>query len=260
LRDESDRQGMRVVIQLKREAQPQQLLNNLYKYTALQTTFAANMLALVDGQPRVLSLKEALQYFIDFRREVITRRSRHDLKVAKARAHILEGLKVALDSIDRVIATIRRSKTVEAARQNLMSDFGLTRAQAEAILETPLRRLAGMERDKVLEELAEVLKTISYLEDLLGNPGRILRVAKERAEVQVWRPAEDGDKRRGHRPVPRGRPDTAPEGGRDPEQPRLHQAGAHPRLSLPAPGRQGHHRHYHQGGRRRQAAGRGRYP
>ena len=121
LRDESDRQGMRIVIELKREAQPQQVLNNLYKYTAMQSAFFVNMLALVDGQPRVISLKEALQYYIDFRREVITRRSQFELKGAKARAHILEGLKIALDQIDKVIATIRKSETAEKARQSLMS-------------------------------------------------------------------------------------------------------------------------------------------
>ena len=182
LRDESDRQGMRVVIQLKREAQPQKLLNNLYKYTQLQTTFAANILALVDGQPRVLSLKEALQYFIDFRREVVTRRSRFELKKARSRAHILEGLKIALDNIDKVIATIRKSRTTEDARQNLMSEFSLSQVQADAILEMPLRRLATLERNKVLEEYTEVLKTISYLEGLLTNPGRLLGVVKEELE------------------------------------------------------------------------------
>jgi len=126
LRDESDRQGMRVVIELKKEAHPEHLLNNLYKYTAMQSSFFVNMLALVDGQPRVISLKEALQYYIGFRHEVITRRSRFELKEAKARAHILEGLKIALDNIDKVIATIRKSDTVEAARQSLMADFGLS--------------------------------------------------------------------------------------------------------------------------------------
>ncbi len=186
LRDESDRQGMRIVIQLRRDTQPQQLLNSLYKYTALQSTFAANMLALVDGQPRVLSLKEALRYFIDFRREVVTRRSRYELKRARDRAHILEGLRVALDNIDRVIATIRKSRTTELARQNLMSEFELSRVQADAILEMPLRRLAGMERSKILDELAEVLKTISYLEDLLATTARILGVVKqELAELRV---------------------------------------------------------------------------
>jgi len=179
LRDESDRQGMRIVIQLKREAQSQQLLNALYKYTALQTTFAVNMLALVDGQPRVINLKEALQQFVAFRREVITRRSRHELKVARARAHILEGLKIALDNIEKVIATIRASKTTENARQNLMKDFDLSKIQADAILEMPLRRLASMERNKILDEYVELLKTISYLEDLLAHTGRILTVVKE---------------------------------------------------------------------------------
>ena len=193
LRDESDRQGMRIVIQLRRDTQPQQLLNNLYKYTALQSTFAANMLALVDGQPRVLSLKEALRYFIDFRREVITRRSRYELKQARDRAHILEGLRVALDNIDKVIATIRKSRTTEDARQNLMTQFELTRVQVDAILEMPLRRLAALERNKVLDELAEVLKTISYLEDLLATTARILGVVKQEL---VELKAKYGDERR----------------------------------------------------------------
>lgn len=179
LRDESDRQGLRVVIELKREAQPELVLNNLYKYTTMQTTFAVNMLALVDGQPRVISLKEALQHFLDFRREVIIRRSRFELKGARERAHILEGLKIALDNIDKVIAIIRGSQTADIARQNLMSGLNLSRAQADAILEMPLRRLAGLERKKILDELAELLKTISFLEDLLAKPSRIIGVAKQ---------------------------------------------------------------------------------
>ncbi|MBA7610754.1 DNA gyrase subunit A [subsurface metagenome] len=177
LRDESDRHGMRIVIELRREAQPEQVLNNLYKYTAMQSAFFANMLALVDGQPRVIGLKEALQYYVDFRHEVITRRSRFELKEARARAHILEGLKIALDNIDRVIATIRKSETVEVARQSLMADFGLS--QIQAILDMQLRRLANLERRKILDEYAEVLKTISYLEDLLANPRRMLLLIKE---------------------------------------------------------------------------------
>ncbi|GAH72187.1 unnamed protein product, partial [marine sediment metagenome] len=132
LRDESDRQGMRIVIDMRRDAQPQQLLNSLYKYTAMQSTFFINMLALVDGQPRVISLKEALQHYISFRREVVTRRSRFELKVAKARAHILEGFKIALDNIDKIVATIRKSETADAARRNLMTGFGLTQIQAQA--------------------------------------------------------------------------------------------------------------------------------
>ena len=179
LRDESDRQGMRIVIELRRDTQPEQLLNSLYKHTAMQSAFFVNMLALVDGQPRVISLKEALQQYITFRRKVITRRSRFDLKVAKARAHILEGLKIALDNIEKVIATIRKSQTAEAARQNLMSGFSLSREQAEAILDMPLRRLANLERSKIHDEYVEVLKTISYLEDLLASAARMILLIKE---------------------------------------------------------------------------------
>jgi DNA gyrase subunit A len=179
LRDESDRQGMRIVIELKREAEPQKVLNNLYKHTTMQSSFFVNMLALVDGQPRVISLREALQHYINFRHEVITRRSRFDLKEAKARAHILEGLRIALDNIDQVIATIRKSETAEVARKNLMEGFGLTQIQAQAILDMQLRRLANLERKKILDEYAEVVKTISYLEDLLANPKRILLLVKE---------------------------------------------------------------------------------
>ena len=182
LRDESDRQGMRIVIELRKEVQPQQVLNNLYKYTSMQSAFSVNMLALVDGQPRVISLKEALQYYIDFRLEVITRRSRFELKVAKERAHILEGLKIALDHIDRIITTIRKSKTAEAARQNLMADFGLSQAQAQAILDMQLRRLANLERQKIFDEYAQVVKTIAYLEDLLANPRRMLFLIKEETD------------------------------------------------------------------------------
>ncbi len=178
VRDESDREGMRIVIDLRRDAQPQQVVNNLFKHTAMRSAFFVNMLALVDGQPRVLSLKEVLQYFIDFRQEVITRRSRFELKGARERAHILEGLKIALDQIDRVIATIRRSKTVDEARQNLITEFKLDQVQAQAILDMALRRLASLERQKILDELAEVNKTIAYLEDLLANPQKILQLVK----------------------------------------------------------------------------------
>jgi DNA gyrase subunit A len=193
LRDESDRQGMRIVIDLKREAQPEKVLNNLYKHTAMQSSFFVNMLALVDGQPRVISLREALQYYIDFRRDVITRRSKYELKQAKARAHILEGLRIAIDHIDAIIKTIRESETAEAARKNLMSNFGLSQLQAQAILDMQLRRLAGLERQKIQEEYAEVIKTISYLEDLLANPKRILALIKEET---TGLKSKYGDKRR----------------------------------------------------------------
>ncbi|HEY87933.1 MAG TPA: DNA gyrase subunit A [Dehalococcoidia bacterium] len=185
LRDESDRQGMRIVIELKKESQPQRVLNNLYKYTQMQSTFFANMLALVDSQPRVISLKEALQFYIDFRHEVITRRSRFELKEAKARAHILEGLKIALANIDKIIVTIRKSESADIARRNLMTDFGLSQVQAQAILDMQLRRLANMERTKILDEYAEVVKTIAYLEDLLANRKRMLLLIKEEvAEIK----------------------------------------------------------------------------
>jgi DNA gyrase subunit A len=193
LRDESDRQGMRIVIELKREVQPRQVLNSLYKYTAMQSAFFVNMLALVDGQPRVISLKEALQYYIDFRQRVITRRSQFELKQAKARAHILEGLKIALDNINKVIATIRRSETAETARHELMSGFGLSQAQAQAILDMQLRRLANLERQKIADEYAELVKTIAYLEDLLADPKRILLLIKE--EVSQLK-SQYGDPRR----------------------------------------------------------------
>ena len=179
LRDESDRQGMRIVIELRKDAQPKHVLNNLYKYTAMQSAFFVNMLALVDGQPRVISLKEALQHYIDFRHQVITRRSRFELKQAKARAHILEGFRIALDHIDRVVATIRKSETADIARQRLMADFGLSQAQAQAILDMQLRRLANLERRKIHDEYAEVVRNIAYLEDLLANPRRILLLIKE---------------------------------------------------------------------------------
>lgn len=179
IRDESDRKGIRLVIELRRDAQPEKVLNNLYKHTSLQSTFAVNMLALVDGEPRVISLKEALQNYIDFRRLVIERRSKYDLDKAKARAHILEGLRIALDYLDQVITTIRKAENAEVARVNLMSKFKLSQEQAQAILDMQLRRLAALERQKILDEYAEVLRTISYLEDLLANPRKVLYTVKE---------------------------------------------------------------------------------
>jgi len=179
VRDESDREGMRLVIELKREGQAQQVLNNLYKHTAMQSTFFVNMLALVDGQPKMQTLKGALLHYIGFRRQVITRRSRFDLEKAKERAHILEGFKIALDNLTEIIATIRSSQTVEAARNNLMEKFSLSQVQAQAILEMQLRRLAALERKKITDEYTEVLKTIAYLEDLLANPAKMDFLIKE---------------------------------------------------------------------------------
>jgi len=193
LRDESDRQGMRIIIELRKDAQPKHVLNSLYKYTAMQSAFFINMLALVDSQPRVISLKEALQHYIDFRGEVITRRSRFELKQAKERAHILEGFRIALDNIDMVVTTIRKSETADIARQKLMADFGLSQAQAQAILDMQLRRLANLERQKLLDEYAEVVRNIAYLEDLLANPRRILLLIKE--EVNQLKSSYDDPRR-----------------------------------------------------------------
>jgi DNA gyrase subunit A len=179
LRDESDRHGMSIVIELKRGAQPLTVLNQLFKYTQMQTTFGVNMLALVGGEPRVLTLKRMMAHYIDHRREVITRRTRHDLTKAKERAHILEGLRIALDHLDEVIATIRRSRTVSSARNNLRRKFKLTTAQAQAILDMQLRRLAGLERKRIEEEYTEIIKKIAYLEDLLANPRKILYLIEE---------------------------------------------------------------------------------
>jgi DNA gyrase subunit A len=193
LRDESDRQGMRIVIDLKKETQANSVLNNLFKHTAMQSSFFVNMLALVDGQPKVISLQEALQHYIEFRQKVITRRSKYLLKQAEARAHILEGLKIALDHIDAVIKTIRESETTEAARKNLMERFKLSQLQAQAILDMQLRRLAGLERQKIEDELVETLKNISYYKDLLANPKKILFLIKD--DINELK-SKYGDKRR----------------------------------------------------------------
>ncbi len=179
LRDESDRHGMSVVIELKRGAQPPTVLNQLFKYTQMQTTFGVNMLALVDGEPRVLTLKRMMAHYIEHRKEIIIRRTRHDLAKAKDRAHILEGLRVALDNLDEVIATIRGSRTVDSARTNLRRKFKLTTAQAQAILEMRLRRLAALERKRIEDEYTEIIKRIAYFEDLLANPRKVVYLIKE---------------------------------------------------------------------------------
>ena len=179
VRDESDRDGMRIVIDLKREAQVGRLLNNLYRHTPMQSTYYVNMVALVDGKPKTIDLREALTCYIDFRSDVITRRSQFDLDKASKRAHILEGLQIALDNMDEVIAIIRASQTVDAARDSLIGRFALSLEQAQAILDMPLRRLAHLEREKIAEEYAALLKTIAYLEELLANPGKILRLIRD---------------------------------------------------------------------------------
>ncbi len=179
LRDESDRDGMRIYIELKKDFNPHKVLNNLFKHTAMSSAFNLNMLALVDGQPQTLPLKAVLQHYVDYRREVIRRRTEFDLGKARARAHILEGLKIALDNLDAVIATIRKSADVETAKANLMSGFDLSELQAQAILDMRLARLAALERQKIEEEYLAVIQLIAELEDILANPGRVLGIIKD---------------------------------------------------------------------------------
>lgn len=179
LRDESDRRGIRVYIELKRDARPKQVLNNLYKYTALQTTFPVNMVALVDNTPQTCSLKLILEEYVKHRHSVVRRRSEFELKEARAREHILEGLKIAVDHIDEVIAIIKKSKDADEAKGKLMTRFKLSDLQATAILDMQLRRLAALERQKIEDELAMIRETISYLEDLLAHPLKILKVVKD---------------------------------------------------------------------------------
>ncbi|MGA9398693.1 MAG: DNA gyrase subunit A [Anaerolineaceae bacterium] len=179
LRDESDRRGMSIVIELKRGAQPKQVLNQLYKYTPLQSTFGAHLLALVNGEPRVLTLKRSLQLYVEHRQNVITRRSQFELDKARSRAHILEGLLIALANLDDVINTIRQSPDVETAKTRLMQRFKLDDLQAQAILDMQLRRLAALERQKIQDEHKDLMTRIAYLEDLLAHPKQILKVIQD---------------------------------------------------------------------------------
>ncbi len=195
VQDHSDRSGMRLVISLKQDAQPKKVLNALYKHSQMQTTFGVNMLALTEEgtQPRVLTLKRVLREYINHRQEVIRRRTAFELEKARARAHILEGLKIAIDNLDEVIQTIRQSTTAEVARNNLIERFGLSELQAQAILDLQLRRLAALERQKIEDEYHEVLKTIAELEDILANPQRVLDIIKEGL---IYLKSEYGDERR----------------------------------------------------------------
>jgi DNA gyrase subunit A len=176
LRDESNRQGMRIVIELRRDAPEDVILNQLYKLTPLQTTFGVNLLALVNGRPQTLTLKEALRLFIDFRRETVARRAAYDLAQAEARAHLLEGFALALDNLDAIITLIRGAEDANAARGELMTRFALSERQAQAILDMRLRALTALERQKIVEELAEVRAKIADLKDLLGSDTRVLEV------------------------------------------------------------------------------------
>lgn len=179
LRDESDREGMRIVIELKKDANPNVILNLLYKHTKMQDTFGVIMLALVNNEPQVLNLKQVLANYIEFQKEVVTRRTVFELNKAEARAHILEGLRIALDNIDEVINIIRSSKTTEIAKNTLIERFQLSEKQAQAILEMRLRRLTGLERDKIEEEFAELMKLIDYLNSILASEEKLLSVIKD---------------------------------------------------------------------------------
>jgi DNA gyrase subunit A len=176
LRDESDREGMRIVIELKRGEVPEVVLNNLYKHTQLQTTFGIIMLAIVGGRPKVLPILEILEHFVDFRREIVRRRTEFELRKAEARAHIVEGLKIALDHLDEVIKLIRGSKSPAEAREGLMTNFKFSQIQAQAILDMQLQRLTGLERQKIVDELVELLKTIERLRAILSSDELLMQV------------------------------------------------------------------------------------
>ena len=195
LRDESDRQGMRIVIELSKTANPETVLSNLLRLTPMQVTFSLNMLALVDGEPRLLSLKQAMRYYLEHRLEIVRRRSEYDLEKARQRAHILEGLRVALKNLDEVIEIIRKSPDVDTARNRLMKRFKLSQVQTQAILDMPLRRLAALERKKIEEEYKETLAAIKELEALLRSPKKMRQVVS--SELQMAKETF-GDRRRTH--------------------------------------------------------------
>lgn len=179
IRDESSREGIRVVYEVKRDANANIVLNNLYKYTSLQTSFSVNNIALVKGRPMLLNLKDMIHHFVEHRQEVVVRRTRYELAEAEKRAHILEGLLIALDHLDEVIRLIRASSTPEEARDGLMTQFGLSEIQARAILDMTLRRLTGLERDKIKDEYAELMKTIEYLKSILADPALQMQIIKD---------------------------------------------------------------------------------
>jgi DNA gyrase subunit A len=193
LRDESDRNGMRIVIELRKDVNPNVILNNLYKHTALQTNYGIIMLALVNGEPKVLNLKDMLYHYLKHQQEVIRRRTEYDLKKAEARAHILEGLRIALDHIDEIIALIRGSRTTEEAREGLIARFNLSLDQAQAILDMRLQRLTGLEREKIEEEYAELMKKIAEYREILADESKILAIISE--ELQEIK-ERFGDERR----------------------------------------------------------------
>ena len=182
IRDESDRDGLRVVIELRRDAAPHIVLNNLYEHTAMRTSFSINALALVDGEPQLLSLRQIIHHFIRFRRDVVINRTRYELRRAQDRAHVLEGLRVALDNLDEVIEVIRSAESADAARMTLIERYTLSQRQAQAILDMQLRRLAALESQAILDELEELRERIAELESVLGDPTRITAVVREEIE------------------------------------------------------------------------------
>src|SRR3546814_534333 len=193
IRDESDRSGMRVVYEVRRDANAGVVLNNLYKYTALQTSFSVNNIALVKGRPMMLNLKDLIKYFVEHRHEVVVRRTQYELAEAEKRAHILEGYLVALDNLDEIIRLIRESVNPEAAREGLIQQFGLSEIQAKAILELRLQRLTGMERDKIREEYAQLQEQIKYFNEILASePLRMKLISDELLEIKQ----KYGDQRR----------------------------------------------------------------
>ncbi len=202
IRDESDRDGIRLVIEIKREGNAQIVLNQLYKHTSLQTTFGVIMLALVGGRPKVIPMRDMLKYYVEHRREVVIRRTRFELAKAEARAHILEGLKIALDNLDKIIKTIRESKDTDTARMKLIENFKLSRIQAQAILDMRLQQLTGLERKKIEDEYEELLKTIARLKGILADPRQVLNIIEtelselkekygDERRTKITAPAED---------------------------------------------------------------------
>ncbi len=193
IRDESDRDGLRVVLELRRDVQPQVILNQLFKFTQMQMSFGVNLLAIVNNRPEVLNLKQVLSHFIDHRREIVLKRTAFDLRKAEARAHVLEGLKIALDHLDRVIELIRAAKNPAAARQKLMAELSLTEIQANAILDMKLQRLTGLEREKILQEYRDIIKEIARLREILSSEEKVLAIIRQETQALA---DEYGDPRR----------------------------------------------------------------
>ena len=251
LRDESDKRGMRLVIELKRDAIPKVVLNKLYKHTPMQTTFGVNMVALVDNVPRTLNLREVIHNYVAHQREVIVRRTKHELSEKEARAHILLGLLIALENLDAIIELIRASRDREAAREQLVERFELSHIQASAILDLRLSQLTALEADSIKQEHADVTERIAELRAILGDEGRVLAVIKEElGEIRE----RFGDERRTEIIALRGRdrhrgPDRRPADGDHDHPHRLHQVAAAGHLPPAAPRRARRHRDGHEGRR-----------